>query len=174
MPPTSHYEVLGVAPDARPDEVRRAYLDLARRHHPDRAGGDAARMRAVTEAWATLGDPGRRRTYDLTLGAAPAPSASWVTSAPGGARDDETDLDLLDDRPFGSAAPSGWFAVVPVALFAASVLVGVVGLLVALPALLGLAGLLFALSCLAFVAAPLLSLYASRRGTGAGDVGAPR
>lgn len=47
------YEVLGVDPGATPDEVRRAYLALARRHHPD-AGGDAAAMRQVNEAWRSL------------------------------------------------------------------------------------------------------------------------
>jgi hypothetical protein len=49
----SPYEVLGVSPTATPAEIRRAYLTLARRHHPD-AGGDAAQMRRLNEAWAAL------------------------------------------------------------------------------------------------------------------------
>ena len=173
----THYDVLGVRPDADPAELRRAYLALARTHHPDRRGGDPARMRAINDAWATLGDPDRRRSYDVTLtgGTARPGSAAWTARSAGGAeRDDLADLvdrdaDLEDDRPYGPGGPtSGWFAVVPVGLFAGSVAVGVVGLLLGLPGLLGLAFLLFALSCLAFVAAPLLALYASRRGTGAG------
>jgi len=49
----SPYEVLGVRPDATPDEIRRAYLTLARRHHPD-AGGDPEEMRRLNEAWSAL------------------------------------------------------------------------------------------------------------------------
>ena len=43
----------GCVADASPDEIRRAYLTLARRHHPD-AGGNADEMRRLNEAWAAL------------------------------------------------------------------------------------------------------------------------
>ncbi len=49
----SPYDVLGVSPGASQAEIRRAYLTLARRHHPD-AGGDADEMRRLNEAWAAL------------------------------------------------------------------------------------------------------------------------
>lgn len=165
----SHYEVLGVPRGADAAAVRRAYLEQARRHHPDRAGGDPDRMRAINEAWSTLGDPARRRRYDLTLDL-PAPTPTPVGSWDGpGAGDDDLDD---DERPFGTAVPAaGWYAVVPVGLFAASVLVGLVGLVLGLPGLVGGAVLLFSLSCLAFLAAPLLSLYASRRGSDGGTTG---
>lgn len=163
----SHYDVLGVPRSADAAAVRRAYLELARRHHPDRAGGDPDRMRAINEAWATLGDPTRRRRYDLTLDVLappPRPEPPWAPDTVG-----EDDEDDDDERPFGVAVPAaGWYALVPVGLFAASVLVGLVGLVMALPGVLGVAFLLFALSCLAFLAAPLLSLYASRRATDGG------
>lgn len=76
----THYQTLGVAPDARPDEVRRAYLRLALEHHPDRhrsAGADDRaradeRIRAVNAAWEVLGDEGRRRAYDRELARAGA------------------------------------------------------------------------------------------------------
>ena len=70
----SHYETLGVAEGAAPDDVRRAYLDLARRLHPDR-WSDASpderahaerRMQEINEAWRVLGNPGRRLAYDTT------------------------------------------------------------------------------------------------------------
>jgi DnaJ domain len=37
-----YYEVLGVAPDAGADEVKRAHRQLTRRYHPDISGEDAA------------------------------------------------------------------------------------------------------------------------------------
>jgi len=49
----SPYEVLGVPPSATPEEIRRAYLALARLHHPD-AGGNADEMRRLNEAWSAL------------------------------------------------------------------------------------------------------------------------
>ncbi|MFN0027769.1 MAG: J domain-containing protein [Acidimicrobiales bacterium] len=72
----SHYDVLGASPDASAEELRGHFVQLARRFHPDRQVGakpsvqrDAElRMRQITEAWAVLGDPYRRRQYDLGLG----------------------------------------------------------------------------------------------------------
>lgn len=67
MPERSHYDVLGVAPSAKAEAIRRAYLRQARRWHPDRPTGDPERMRAVNEAWQVLGDPRSRAAYDRTL-----------------------------------------------------------------------------------------------------------
>lgn len=44
------FRVLGVPPDAGADEIRTAYRQLARAHHPD-VGGDAARMAELTAAY---------------------------------------------------------------------------------------------------------------------------
>jgi hypothetical protein len=75
MPSVSsdHYATLGVPLGAPTDDVRRAYLDLARRLHPDRwidaDDGERAeadrRMRQVNEAWRVLGNPARRLAYDV-------------------------------------------------------------------------------------------------------------
>ncbi|MGB4777734.1 DnaJ domain-containing protein, partial [Microbacterium sp.] len=46
----SAYEVLGVAPDAADDDLRRAYRLRLRQTHPD-TGGDAARFVRVQRAW---------------------------------------------------------------------------------------------------------------------------
>jgi hypothetical protein len=67
MAPVTHYDVLGVTPSADPAEIRRAYVGLARRLHPDAAGGDPDAMVAVNEAWAVLGDPETRARYDAGL-----------------------------------------------------------------------------------------------------------
>jgi curved DNA-binding protein CbpA len=39
--PDELYAILGLAPDASLDDIRRAYHQLATRWHPDRAGPDA-------------------------------------------------------------------------------------------------------------------------------------
>ncbi len=163
--------MLGVGPDADPAEIRRAYLSLARRHHPDRSGGDVARMRAVNEAWATLGDPLRRREYDLARGhlgwSASATHRAWAASAEG--PPDVPEVFDEDDRPLRvTVAVPRWLTLLPAGLFAASLGAGMVGVLVALPAFLGLALMLFVLSTLLFLASPFIALYASRRPTGGG------
>ena len=72
---TTLYAVLGVDPMADTDTVRRAYRDLARRHHPD-FGGDARQMASINDAWHVLGDPTRRDTYNRQLRAPIRPPAS--------------------------------------------------------------------------------------------------
>jgi molecular chaperone DnaJ len=61
------YEVLGVARDASDDDVRRAYKQLALKHHPDRNPGDASaegKFKEATEAYSVLSDQDKRATYD--------------------------------------------------------------------------------------------------------------
>jgi molecular chaperone DnaJ len=68
------YLVLGIRREASANDIKRAYRRLARRLHPGVNPGDgvaAAQFRKVVEAYETLIDPDRRRTYDLR-GAAPA------------------------------------------------------------------------------------------------------
>ena len=77
MPGRSHYDVLGVSPAAKADAIRRAYLRQARRWHPDRPSGDPEQMRAVNQAWQTLGNPLSRAAYDRSLArSAPRPTVT--------------------------------------------------------------------------------------------------
>jgi DnaJ-class molecular chaperone len=61
------YGVLGVSRDADEDTIRKAYRQLARRHHPDVNPGDKEAeeaFKAISEAYAVLSDAERRRNYD--------------------------------------------------------------------------------------------------------------
>ncbi len=61
------YSVLGVEPTASQEEIKRAFQELAKRHHPDTAlekdpAGET--FREIAAAYEVLGDPDRRREYD--------------------------------------------------------------------------------------------------------------
>ncbi|MBA2564027.1 MAG: molecular chaperone DnaJ [Gemmatimonadetes bacterium] len=61
------YEVLGLARDAGAEDVKRAYRQLAMRHHPDRNPVDAdaeGRFKEAAEAYEILKDPDKRAAYD--------------------------------------------------------------------------------------------------------------
>ena len=60
---TTHYETLGVARDASPDDIKQAWRRASSTAHPDKGGTDAG-MAAVNRAYEVLGDPERRARYD--------------------------------------------------------------------------------------------------------------
>src|SRR5258705_10252693 len=61
-----YYEILGVSRDASPEEIRRAYRALARKHHPDvnKEAGAEDRFKEISEAYEVLRDPEKRAQYD--------------------------------------------------------------------------------------------------------------
>ncbi len=61
----SLYETLGVAEDATPEEIKRAYRSKAKTAHPD-AGGSQSDFEPVVKAYEVLKDPERRLLYDTT------------------------------------------------------------------------------------------------------------
>jgi DnaJ-class molecular chaperone len=67
MPDRDYYEVLGVARDAAPDQIKKAYRGLARKYHPDVNPGDKkaeARFKEAQAAYDVLSDPEKRTLYD--------------------------------------------------------------------------------------------------------------
>lgn len=167
----THYEVLGVAPTASAAEIRRAYVTLARRHHPDFHGGEGPaaqalarrRMQEINAAWRVLGDADRRRAYDTTL-RRPAPAA-----APVAARrvvDDDDDLAaarLPEDLAAPGEARHRWLAVAPVFLMAIGLCAAAVGMVTGVLPLVAVAACCGILSFGLFVLAPIVVMSESAR-----------
>jgi molecular chaperone DnaJ len=78
-----YYAVLGVAKNASPSEVKKAYRKLAQRFHPDSTRGDRSaeeRFKEVSAAYDVLGDEKKRQEYDRVRDMA----ASGFRFGPGG------------------------------------------------------------------------------------------
>ena len=81
--------MLGVSRGADDAELKRAYRNLARAHHPDKNPGDKRaedRFKEVSEAYGVLSDPAKRAQYDR-FGTVAGPGG-WATS--GSARSSRT------------------------------------------------------------------------------------
>ena len=71
----TYYEILEIAESAKPEEVRAAYLRLAKEYHPDRVPKHLTKLKRdaeekfkeIQEAWAVLGDPTKRNQFDKRL-----------------------------------------------------------------------------------------------------------
>jgi curved DNA-binding protein len=62
----SHYETLGVAQSATPEEIKSAFRKLAKQHHPD-LGGSKDKFQQINDAYNTLSNPQERAAYDYSL-----------------------------------------------------------------------------------------------------------
>lgn len=60
------YEKLGVAPDAKLADIKKAYRELSKMAHPDMAGGDREIWEELVLAYEILSDPVRRKKFDET------------------------------------------------------------------------------------------------------------
>jgi molecular chaperone DnaJ len=66
-PQKDYYATLGVSRNAKPEEIRKAYRHLARKHHPDVNPNNKAaeeRFKQISEAYEILGDEKKRKIYD--------------------------------------------------------------------------------------------------------------
>ncbi len=160
--------------------MRRAYLALARRHHPDYHGDDDARTRAesarrmqeINQAWTILRDPDRRRAWEsgergATVGSDGRPGNgrarrgwqpladddAWMDDFAGGAADEGLADDVAVRRPL---------TMVPMALVAAAVGSFSLGLVMSVAALLALAVVLLVGAGGFFVLLPVVEMLRSR------------
>lgn len=121
----SHYQLLGLSPQATAAELRQAFRNLSKRYHPDtttlpptEAHEAFARLR---QAYAVLADPDSRRAYDAVL--LQTPSLVVPSPRPTGP--------AATARPIGvrrSLSGGEWFALVLLGLALALSLVLGVGL----------------------------------------------
>jgi curved DNA-binding protein len=118
-----YYEVLGVPRTATADEIKRAYRQLARKHHPDLApaaerAAAAERFKEINEANEVLSDPDKRARYDALgenwkggMDFTPPPGAAWRTSERAGDVSDWEDAggfsDFFSSLFGGTAGRSG-------------------------------------------------------------------
>lgn len=103
-----HYETLGVSRQATPEEIQKAYRQMARKHHPDLNPNDAKakeKFQQVQAAFDVLNDPQKRELYDRygnayeTFGGGgggPRPGGNpWAGAGAPGAGGFEVNLDDL-------------------------------------------------------------------------------
>jgi len=66
----SHYDTLGISPNALPEVVKAAYRAMSQKYHPDINSGDAQAtitMAAINRAYEVLSSPEKRASYDKEL-----------------------------------------------------------------------------------------------------------
>jgi uncharacterized RDD family membrane protein YckC len=94
----THYDILGLEPDAPKNEIKRAYQE-----HLEAAqgAGDAETTLRIRRAWQVLSDPVQRSRYDDSVGLTPgrrrAGPDSNGSSAPGSPTSGSEEVEILDD-----------------------------------------------------------------------------
>ncbi len=101
-----YYAILGVGRHAKPEEIRKAYRRLARKHHPDLNPGIKAaeeKFKAISEAYEILSDEKKRQIYDqYGFYADNIPPGGYASTAPGDVGSpgfDFSGFDFSDFRP---------------------------------------------------------------------------
>lgn len=67
MSGSDYYKILGVDKNASDSDLKKAYRKLALKYHPDHAKGDKSseeKFKQISEAYAVLSDPEKRKQYD--------------------------------------------------------------------------------------------------------------
>jgi len=59
-----YYKVLGIDKSATPEQIKKAFRELAHKHHPDKSGGDEQKFKEINEAYQVLSNQEKRQQYD--------------------------------------------------------------------------------------------------------------
>lgn len=59
----SFYKTLGISKEATKDEIKKAFRELSKTHHPDK-GGSEEEFKKIAKAYEVLSDPEKRKAYD--------------------------------------------------------------------------------------------------------------
>ena len=106
------YEILGVRQDASASDIKKAYRKLAQQLHPDTHSDDAKaeeRFKAISEAYAVLGNEEKRKEYDELRRLAASGAFAGGAGGMGGFTFEDGDLsDLLGSIFGGGGGASGF------------------------------------------------------------------
>ena len=80
-----YYSLLGVAKDANENEIKKAYREKAKLHHPDKNSGNEDYFKKINEAYTVLSDETKRSNYDR-FGSAKANPFNFRYQKPTGAK----------------------------------------------------------------------------------------
>ena len=101
-----YYAILGVEKDASTEQIRKAFQQKARKLHPDvnKAPDAEERFKEVSEAYAVLSDPDKRKRYDAMRSGSPFAGYGGTTGPQGGGYADPFGGSPFGWGPFGGAA----------------------------------------------------------------------
>lgn len=93
------YKILGISPSATPEEVKKAYFEMAKKYHPD--SGDETEVKkfhAVAEAYKLLSATASRKAYDDSKKVRGESEAQSTVHVSTGHRADYRDTELKEFR----------------------------------------------------------------------------
>lgn len=96
----THYDLLGVPPDADQAQIRSAFRKAMRHHHPDMANsqGDPEMATRITAAFEVLSDEARRAEYNLDLRRTGQPAGQPTEQSAGNPTDKTSNTGATSQR----------------------------------------------------------------------------